>query len=99
MNSASEAIHYGVPVICIPIHADQPLVANRMARDLKLGIQFDPLNLDSNEISVAIREILSDKSYLDRVLEYSQKSRQYDGPKNATHEIVQYMKQFDKKTD
>ncbi|MCB2295604.1 hypothetical protein LGK95_19175 [Clostridium algoriphilum] len=34
MNSANEAMYYGIPVIGIPQRGDQPIVANRM-RDLK----------------------------------------------------------------
>ena len=41
MNSTSESVHFGVPMVCIPLSADQPIVANRIANELKLGLFFN----------------------------------------------------------
>ena len=79
MNSASEAIQYGVPVICLPIKCDQPLVADRLADDLDLGIKFDPLKMNANDLKSAIEKILTDQSYLNRVLNLTKVSRSYNG--------------------
>ena len=62
MNSSCEAIQYGVTVICLPIKADQPLVAHRLSYELNLGIRFDPLNVTHNELKSAIDTILRDNS-------------------------------------
>ena len=43
MNSSSESLYFGVPMIVIPVMGDQPIVAQRI-EDLKAGIQ---LNLKS----------------------------------------------------
>lgn len=45
MNSTSEAIKYGVPIVAIPIDGDQPLVAMRTCQELFLGIRLDPMKL------------------------------------------------------
>jgi UDP:flavonoid glycosyltransferase YjiC (YdhE family) len=91
MNSASEAVHYAVPVICIPIQADQPLVARRMADELNLGKQFDPLDLNVDKLARAINEILSDSSYLERTLALSRISRKHDGNVNGCKEILNFL--------
>lgn len=44
MNSASEAIEWAVPVVCVPLQADQPIVAKRVCRELKLGVDLDPVS-------------------------------------------------------
>ena len=88
MNSASEAVHYAVPVVCIPIAVDQPMVARRMTDELNLGKRFDPLHLDVDKLSSAINEVLSDQTYLKRSIEMSKSSRKYDGNKNGCVEIL-----------
>jgi len=40
MNSVSEAIHYAVPLICIPLSGDQNFVAWRVADELGIGIRL-----------------------------------------------------------
>jgi UDP:flavonoid glycosyltransferase YjiC (YdhE family) len=42
MNSVSEAINYGVPIICLPLSGDQPFVAWRVADELGMGIRLQP---------------------------------------------------------
>ena len=92
MNSTSEAIHYGVPIIGIPIKADQPRVAFRICDELKLGIRFDPLKLDRRKLSDGIVQVLTDKSYLSRILEYSKVSHKNCGIKNSIELISNYLK-------
>nr|QVK45638.1 UDP glucuronosyltransferase [Brachionus paranguensis] len=92
MNSTSEAIHYGVPIIGIPIKADQPRVAYRICDELKLGIRFDPLKLNRKNLSDGIVRVLNDNSYLCRMLEYSKKSHEYDGIKNSVSMIIDFFK-------
>ncbi|CAF1047771.1 unnamed protein product [Brachionus calyciflorus] len=88
MNSTSEAIHYGVPVICTPVKADQPLCAIRLADNLKLGINLDTENFTSKELYDSINKVLSDESFQERIVSFARISRKYDGTKNAA-DIVQ----------
>jgi UDP:flavonoid glycosyltransferase YjiC (YdhE family) len=87
MNSASEAIHYAVPVICVPMQLDQPIVAKRLTRDLRIGIYFDHAELFPGEIYEAIDEILREGKYLRRCIELAKISRQYNGSVNSA-EII-----------
>lgn len=97
MNSSIEAIHYAVPVICLPISFDQPSVSFRIADQLGLGKSFDPLDVTPFVLSEAIQDVLNDKSYLKRMLDFSKISRKYDGKINSTKLVLDYMQKFDKK--
>lgn len=92
MNSTSEAIHYGVPMICLPLKADQPLVAYRVADELRLGIKLDSKTAKANQIRSAIHEMFKDQSYLEKVVEFSKYSRNYNGPVEAADLIENYLK-------
>ena len=63
-NSVSEAINYGVPLICIPLYGDQPLVAHRVADELGISIRLDPdSNLTVMRVKESINEIISQPFY------------------------------------
>jgi MGT family glycosyltransferase len=97
MNSASEAIQYSVPLVCLPIAADQPLVAERLCEDLKLGIRFDISNLNINEINNAIEEVLTNETYRANVVELSRVSQRYNGSATAAQLILDRLNQIAKK--
>jgi UDP:flavonoid glycosyltransferase YjiC (YdhE family) len=79
MNSTSEAIKYGVPMICIPLNGDQPLVASRVCDELELGRRLDPMRLSVDEIGDAMDEVIGDAKYRDRVGEVAKVSAKYNG--------------------
>jgi UDP:flavonoid glycosyltransferase YjiC (YdhE family) len=89
-NSASEAAHYGVPMIGLPVETDQPLVAHRLAK-LKLALTFDPRNFQIKDLSDAIDTILSDCNYLKRSIEFSKLSRKYNGSVNGALELIRVL--------
>ena len=91
MNSTSEAIHYGCPMLCLPITADQPLVAYRAADELGLGIRLDIKTIKKATVMNAISRILNEDSYLERVLVFSKLSRKYKGTVNSADLIIKYL--------
>lgn len=91
MNSTSESIHYGVPMICMPMTTDQPLVAYRVSNDLKLGLMLNYKTFEIIDLKKAVLEILNDKSYLSRCQIYMNYSRSYDGIKNAAKIINEFI--------
>lgn len=99
-NSASETIQYGVPVICIPIFADQPMVAHRLCHDLKLGIQFDHTRLQVNELADGIEEMLTNDVYAKNMKHATESSRKCDGVRTSASLIFDFLNsdQDDKKT-
>ena len=84
MNSVSEAVHYGVPIICLPLSGDQPFVAWRVADDLGLGIRLKPDDtLTVDRVKTTISTILNDPTYRKKALKFSQMSKNYLGHKTA----------------
>lgn len=92
MISISQSVHYGVPMICIPITVEQSQIASRLTDELGLGINLDFINLKSNYVQCALYTILNDYSYHERCLRYSKISREYNGPKNAADIIENFVK-------
>jgi UDP:flavonoid glycosyltransferase YjiC (YdhE family) len=102
MNSVCESIHYGVPMLCVPIAADQHLVAYRICDELGLGAKIDIYKkneLDQTHIKGLIIKMLSNKAYSERLLRLTCLSRINDGSKKAGEKIVQYIKSSVKKID
>lgn len=64
MNSSSESLYFGVPMIVIPVMGDQPIVAQRI-EDLKVGIQLNLKNLTPMTLHNAVMEVLSNDVYLE----------------------------------
>ena len=89
-NSTSEAIHYGVPMVCIPIMADQPLVAFRAADELGLGIRILLKNMNTTNVRDAVIRVLNDKRYHERILRLSLVSRRYNGSLDAARIAYDY---------
>jgi MGT family glycosyltransferase len=79
MNSTTEAIKYAVPIIAVPIEADQPLVARRVCEELSAGIRINMSNLQSDEIADAIDKVLSDEKYAKNMKDLSLASAKYNG--------------------
>ena len=59
----NEAIFHGVPVLCIPIFADQGDLALRVV-DKELGIQINKEDLTEDRLYNSIKLLLSDKKYV-----------------------------------
>lgn len=93
MNSVSEAINYGVPIICLPLSGDQPFVAWRVADDLRLGVRLEPnKHLRIDQVRQAIEAILNDPEYRDRARKLATVSKSYAGHRLAAEETVHFIK-------
>jgi len=91
MNSTSEAIKYAVPMVCIPLDADQPLVAKRVSDDLSLGIRLNPVKLNVAEIADSIDRVLSDDKYKKNIEELSRVSAKYNGSVEGARLIIEFL--------
>ena len=94
MNSTSEAIHFGVPMICLPmaLGVDQPLVAYRVADELGLGIRLQANDLDCAVLKDSILKVLNDETYAERCLLYRDISQKYDGHQNTVKLIQELLR-------
>jgi UDP:flavonoid glycosyltransferase YjiC (YdhE family) len=62
MNSISEALSYGVPLLIIPQSADQPWVARRVVQ-LGAGKMLHPADVHPHRHHRLTEEILANPSY------------------------------------
>jgi hypothetical protein len=98
MNSVSEAVNYGVPIICLPLSGDQPFVAWRVADELQLGIRLQPDDsLTVERVKSTINTILSDPSYRERAQAYSNVSKGYAGHRAACELTVKLIQEHELK--
>ena len=88
MNSASESLHYGVPLVCIPLDVDQLQVAYRVADELGAGIRLDHRTMTAPTVAQAIIDLLSDEDYSDRVKRLSVLSHKHNGVVNAANILM-----------
>jgi MGT family glycosyltransferase len=93
MNSISEALHYGVPIVCIPLHGDQPLIAWRIADELQMGLRL----LSNNELNVeklknALEKVLENPKYRERAKELSEISQKQHGHISASELTLEYIR-------
>lgn len=93
-NSIHESIHFGVPMICLPIERDQPLCALRIADELKLGIRLDLRSISVTQIRKCLHEILQNSVYRENMIMFSKISRSYDSFKISCDIIQNYIKEY-----
>lgn len=67
MNSSSESLYFGVPMLVIPVMGDQPIVAQRI-EELEAGVQLNrnlltPEILRNTTMHVLSNDIYTKNSY------------------------------------
>lgn len=92
MNSTSEAMYFGVPLIVVPQAADQPIVGKRI-EDLELGRVINKNNISSNIIRNYANEILNDDRDKDNMMKMRTKVRQAGGENKAVELINDLLKE------
>mgnify|MGYP004549801843 FL=1 len=92
MNSTSEAMYFGVPLIVVPQVANQPIVEKRI-EDLELGRVINKNNISSNIIRNYANEILNDDRYKDNMMKMRTKVRQAGGENRAVELINDLLKE------
>ena len=71
-------------MICIPVTADQPMVSNRIANELGLGIQYDYKTMKPEELRTGMHKVFSDNSFYEKMNYLSIISRKNNGHLNAS---------------
>ncbi|MFM1654239.1 macrolide family glycosyltransferase [Brevibacillus sp. B_LB10_24] len=89
MNSASEGLYYGVPLIVLPQTSDQPIVARRVA-EIGAGIQLNDEGLTAEDLKEAAERLLGDASIRKVCLEIGDSFRAAGGYQRAVDEIFSY---------
>ena len=90
MNSTLETIKYGVPVVALPLNADQPLNAIRICDELSFGVRLDP---DSciNQLNDSIDQVLSDTRFKANIERMSKITAKYMGAIDGAKILTDYL--------
>ena len=89
MNSVSESLYFGVPLVLLPQTAEQSGVAERVYQ-LGAGIKLD--KTDASSILAAIRKILADDTYRQNAAKIAEGFRRCSGARGAADKILQVCK-------
>lgn len=93
MNSTHEGLYYGVPLIVIPQSADQPIIAEQVAR-IGAGIPLQMKSLAANQLREAVDHVLSLSSFKKAAANIRESFRKSDGYHQAVNEIFEYKSQY-----
>lgn len=89
MNSSSEALYFGVPLVVIPVMGDQPIVANQIEK-LGAGLQLNRLKLDASTLRNTTEQVLSNTSFKDKSSLVGKSLREAGGYKKAVEIILKF---------
>ncbi|NOU94403.1 glycosyl transferase family 1 [Paenibacillus sp. LMG 31456] len=89
MNSTSEGLYYGVPLIVLPQSADQPLVARRVA-EMGAGIHLNQVGLTAGDLRASAELLLKNASIRKACVGIGDSFRAAGGYHRAVEEIFAY---------
>ncbi|EPZ51659.1 glycosyl transferase family 1 [Alicyclobacillus acidoterrestris ATCC 49025] len=89
MNSTSEALYYGVPLIVLPQNADQPVIARRVA-EIGAGVYLNQDGLSADELRAVTERVLKDASIKKVCEEIGDSFRTAGGYERAVDEIFAF---------
>ncbi|MGW6934511.1 nucleotide disphospho-sugar-binding domain-containing protein [Lentzea sp. NPDC054927] len=69
-SGVREALTAGVPMVCLPLFADQPRNAARI-QDLKAGIQVAVKDLSAAVLAERVQHVLDTKTYCDTAVSFA----------------------------
>lgn len=85
MNSVSESLYFGVPMVLFPQHSEQRMVANRVA---ELGAGLKLKGKRPKYLSTAVAEVLANRGYQREATNLSETLRNAGGAKEASNVIL-----------
>ncbi|WP_312111234.1 macrolide family glycosyltransferase [Brevibacillus reuszeri] len=89
MNSTNEGLYYGVPLIVIPLSADQPMIARQVAK-IGAGITLQMQSLTANQLREGVDHVLSDSSFKQAASNIGESFERSGGYQQAVEEILEY---------
>ncbi|SCL93045.1 MGT family glycosyltransferase [Bacillus wiedmannii] len=87
MNSSSEALYYGVPLVVIPVTGDQPLVAQRVS-EVGAGIRINRKELSSELLRETVEKVMDDVTFKENSRKVGESLRNAGGYNRAVDEIL-----------
>jgi len=91
INSVSEALLEGVPLVMIPQCNDQFAVADRV-QELGAGIRLHRRRVTPGRLRKAVEKVLSSSSYRENARRIGDTLRAAGGPQRAAEEIIRYVR-------
>jgi MGT family glycosyltransferase len=89
MNSVNEALYHGVPLLVVPQHGDQHLVAGRVA-ELGAGLQLAMAEVSPERLRQSVDRLLAESSFRAAALRVSASLREAGGYPRAAQEILTF---------
>ncbi|WP_088344933.1 macrolide family glycosyltransferase [Bacillus cereus] len=93
MNSSSEALYYGVPLVVVPVAGDQPLVAKRVA-EVGAGIRLNRKEVTPELLRETVNKVMDDVTFKEKSRKIGESLREAGGYKKAIEEIEQFMSNY-----
>ncbi|PFJ13378.1 glycosyl transferase [Bacillus cereus] len=94
MNSSSEALYYGVPLVVIPVTGDQPLVAKRVT-EVGAGIRLNRKELTSESLRESVQKVMTDVTFKENSRKMGESLRDAGGYKKAIEEIMKFISSYE----
>ncbi len=94
MNSTSEGLYYGIPLIVIPQSADQPVIAGQVA-NLGAGITLQMKSLTASQLRETVDHVLRHPSFHKAVANIRESFQKSGGYQQAVDEIFKFKSQYD----
>ncbi|MWV42709.1 glycosyl transferase family 1 [Paenibacillus sp. HJL G12] len=91
MNSTHEGLYYGVPLVVIPLSADQPVIAGQVAH-IGAGVTLPMQSLTANQLREAADHVLILPSFKQAVAEIRESFRSSGGYHQAVDEIFAHVR-------
>ncbi|WP_433596289.1 macrolide family glycosyltransferase [Lysinibacillus xylanilyticus] len=93
MNSTNEALYNGVPLILLPLSADQPIIAEQVT-NIGAGIQLQMQTLTANQLNEAADQVLNNPSIHTAVANIKESFQKSGGYQKAVDEIFKFKSQY-----